>query len=160
MHPIEYKPIGLIRSPFKQIDGMPIQPSAAQGSQGQIELFPPYEQGLDDLAGFSHLFLLYHFHRSTGFSLHVKPFLDDQVRGLFSTRAPKRPNPIGLSVVKLLRIDGNILDIENIDMLDETPLLDIKPFIPEMHAVQEYRIGWMTPHAGKLMSQKSDERFK
>ena len=98
---IEYRPIGVIHSPFTELEGMPIQPAGASGTQGTVELFPDYLEGLKDLEGFSYIILLYHFHRSKGFDLQVVPFLDRKPRGLFATRAPRRPNPIGFSVVKM-----------------------------------------------------------
>jgi tRNA-Thr(GGU) m(6)t(6)A37 methyltransferase TsaA len=109
---------------------------------GRIEVYPEFAAGLQDLDGFSHLILLYVFHQSNGYTLQVKPFLDDQVRGLFATRYPRRPNPIGLSIVRLLARQENILDIEGVDMLDGTPLLDIKPYIPDFDVRTESRSGW------------------
>jgi len=122
--------IGTIETPFNDLKGMPIQPSGAAEVQGTIVLEKEYEQGLSDLEGFSHIILLYFFHQSKGYNLMVKPFLDDQKRGLFSTRAPKRPNPIGLSIVRLIKREGNRLSIEGIDVLNGTPLIDIKPYVP------------------------------
>jgi tRNA-Thr(GGU) m(6)t(6)A37 methyltransferase TsaA len=156
---IEYHPIGVIHSPFTELEGMPIQPAGAPGIQGTVELFPEYREGLQDLEGFSHLILLYHFHRSQGFDLRVIPFLDRQPRGLFATRAPKRPNPIGLSVVKLLGIQGGTLHIENIDIVDGTPLLDIKPYIPEFDGPAAVRTGWLEATGNTVAQRKSDTRF-
>jgi len=156
---IEYRPIGVIHSPFAELEGMPIQPAGASGTQGTVELFPDYREGLRDLEGFSHIILLYHFHRSAGFDLQVIPFLDRKPRGLFATRAPRRPNPIGLSVVKLLDIQDGTLHIENIDIVDGTPLLDIKPYVPEFDGPAAARTGWLE-EAGKNVSQaRSDTRF-
>ena len=118
MNQISYKPIGIIHSPFTEIDGIPIQPSAAKGIKGQIVIKKEYVDGLYDLDGFSHIYLLYHLHLSTSYNLRIKPFLDDQLRGVFSTRAPRRPNPIGLSVVKLVKIDFNKLEIANVDIIE------------------------------------------
>ena len=157
---INYEPIGTIHSPFKQIENMPIQPSSAQGIQGHIELDEDYVDGLSDLDGFSHIYLIFHLHLSKTFELKVVPFLDDQLRGVFSTRAPKRPNPIGLSVVKLVEINHNIITIENVDIVDGTPLLDIKPFVNEMNGVTDYRIGWLTNHSEEMKIRHSDKRFK
>jgi tRNA-Thr(GGU) m(6)t(6)A37 methyltransferase TsaA len=157
---IEYNPIGVIRSPFKTIEGMPIQPAGAVGIQGQIEFFPEFEEGLKDLDGFSHVILLYHFHRVEGYSLLVTPFMDTIQHGLFSTRAPKRPNPIGISVVRLVRSNGLILDIENVDILDDTPLLDIKPYVPEFDHHSVNSIGWIGHADRKAKSARSDGRFK
>jgi len=156
---ISYKPIGIIRSPFSDTIGAPIQPSGARGIKGTIELMPEFAEGLRDLEGFSHIILIYHLHLSTSFSLKVKPFLDDQLRGVFATRAPKRPNPIGLSVVRLKEIKGNILHIEDIDIVDGTPLLDIKPYVPEFDAGETVRIGWLTDKIAKASRKKSDGRF-
>ncbi|MEJ2054131.1 MAG: tRNA (N6-threonylcarbamoyladenosine(37)-N6)-methyltransferase TrmO [Calditrichaceae bacterium] len=157
---IIYEPIGIIHTPFKQAEGMPIQPSAARGIKGQIIIDEQYVDGLSDLDGFSHIYLLFHLHLSKSFTLKVVPFLDDQNRGVFATRAPKRPNPIGLSVVKLIQIKNNIIEIENIDMIDGTPLLDIKPFVKEMEAVEEYRTGWLSQHNKEIDTKKADNRFE
>ena len=138
---------------------MPIQPSGAKGIKGTVELMPEYAEGLQDLEGFSHVILIYHLHLSTGFSLKVKPFLDDQLRGVFATRAPQRPNPIGLSVVRLKEIKGNILHIEDIDIVDGTPLLDIKPYVPEFDVQETVRIGWLSEKIGKASRERSDGRF-
>jgi tRNA-Thr(GGU) m(6)t(6)A37 methyltransferase TsaA len=118
--------IGVIRTPFTETKGMPIQP-AFSNARGQVEVLPEYADGLRDLEDFSHVILLYALHRSNGHALQVKPFLDDVARGLFATRHPRRPNPIGLSTVRLLSRRDNVLEVERIDVLDETPLLDIKP---------------------------------
>lgn len=157
---IEYRPIGVIRSPFTELEGMPIQPAGAAGVRGTVEVFPEYADGLKDLEGFSHIFLLYHFHASRGFKLRVTPFMDTEERGLFSTRAPKRPNPIGLSVAKLTGIEGNLLRIENVDILDSTPLLDIKPYVPAFDRQKDVRTGWLEGAGGKVSERKSDDRFK
>ena len=122
---IEYRSIGVIHSPFESVEGMPIQPCGAEGVEGTVEVFPEFAEGLKDLDGFSHVILLYHFHRSVGFTLVVTPFMDTESRGVFATRAPKRPNPIALSVVRLMRRDNSILHVQNVDVLNETPLLDI-----------------------------------
>lgn len=157
---INFAPIGVIHSPFTKIEGMPIQPTGAIGIQGSIEIFPEYQEGLKDLDGFSHIILLYHFHRSEGFKLSVTPFLDNQSRGLFSTRAPKRPNPIGLSVVKLINKDKNILHIADVDILDGTPLLDIKPFVPAFEPDTDIRVGWLAETKEKVRKKRSDRRFR
>ena len=156
---IEYQSIGIIHSPFTALDGMPIQPAGAAGIEGTVEVFPEYEDGLKDLDGFSHIILLYHFHRSRGFKLHVVPFMDSQLRGVFATRAPRRPNPIGLSVVKFQKITGRILHIENLDIVDGTPLLDIKPYIPEFDAQVLVRTGWLEEKSKSVSQRKSDDRF-
>jgi tRNA-Thr(GGU) m(6)t(6)A37 methyltransferase TsaA len=135
------KPIGVIHSPFTDKSQTPIQPSRSQAI-GQVEVYPEFAEGLQDVEGFSHIILLYVFHCSSGYVLQVKPFLDDQLRGLFATRHPCRPNPIGLSVVRLLERRDNVLEIEAADMLDGTPLLDIKPYVPEFDVRMEVRTGW------------------
>jgi tRNA-Thr(GGU) m(6)t(6)A37 methyltransferase TsaA len=156
---IEYCSIGVVRSPFKQIEGMPIQPAGAASIQGRVEVFPEYIEGLRDLDGFSHIILLYHFHRVKGWNPIVMPFMDSKPRGLFSTRAPKRPNPIGLSIVKLLRIDETVLHIENVDILDGTPVLDIKPYVPQFDQFPVDRIGWLEPAKDRVKEKRSDRRF-
>jgi tRNA-Thr(GGU) m(6)t(6)A37 methyltransferase TsaA len=156
---ITYKPIGIIHSPFKTIEGMPIQPAGAESICGSIEIYPEYQEGLRDLDGFSHIILLYHFHRAKKSKLIVNPFMDSQPRGVFSTRAPTRPNSIGVSVVRLIQIDGCTLTIENVDILDETPLLDIKPYVPEFDQYPVNRIGWLKKASGAVKEKKSDRRF-
>ena len=157
---VQYRAIGIVHTPFKEIEGVPLQPTGASRVSGHIEIFSEYAEGLRDLDGFSHIILLYHFHRVRESKLVVTPFLDSQPRGVFSTRAPKRPNPIGLSVVKLLNIEKNILQIENVDILDGTPLLDIKPYVPEFDQHPADRMGWLEKAKGKVKSKKSDDRFK
>lgn len=153
-------PIGIIHSPFKDIKGMPIQPSGARGIEGTIELDSKYVNGLKDIEGFSHIILIYHFHLSKGYSLEVLPFMDDILHGVFSTRAPRRPNPIGLSVVRLVRVEGATLHIEDVDIADGTPLLDIKPYVPEFDVQKVERIGWLSKKADKAFEVKADERFR
>ncbi len=157
---IKFSPIGIIKTPFISKEGMPIQPGGAEGIKGEIEIFPEFVPGLADLDGFSHIILLYHFHESNGFDLKVKPFLDKKQRGVFSTRAPKRPNPIGLSVVKLIEIRNNILVVENIDILDKTPLMDIKPYIPAFDIHKSEKYGWIENRTKDLDKIKSDNRFR
>ena len=159
MNQIKYAPIGTIHSPFNEPEGMPIQPSAGQGIRGHILIKDEFVEGLDDLEGFSHIYLLYHLHLADSYRLKVIPFLDDKLRGVFSTRAPRRPNPIGMSVVKLIHIEGNRLDIENLDIVDGTPLLDIKPYVPEMEEASHIKIGWLSGHVKDIKSRKSDRRF-
>ncbi|WP_372934198.1 tRNA (N6-threonylcarbamoyladenosine(37)-N6)-methyltransferase TrmO [Mariniphaga sediminis] len=159
MKDITFHPVGVIHSSFKKTERMPIQPAAAAGSKGRIEIFREYADGLKDIEGFSHIILLYHFHQAAGFRLEVKPFLDEKYHGVFATRAPQRPNPIGLSIVKLVGRTGNILEIENVDILDGTPLLDIKPFVPEFDAIGEISIGWLANSKRKIIHSVSDGRF-
>ena len=156
---ITFSPIGTIHTPFSNLDGMPIQPSGASDVEGTIILDPQYEAGLQDLDGFSHIILLYHFHLSKGYRLTVTPFLDTVERGLFSTRAPRRPNPIGLSIVRLVRIDGLSLHVQGVDVLDNTPLLDIKPWVPAFDVRDNARAGWLDEKQKDSRSLKSDRRF-
>lgn len=160
MMKVEFESIGIIHSSFKNLTGMPIQPAGAEGVTGTVEVFDNYVDGLKDLAGFSHIILLYLFHRSQGYNLQVVPYMDTEPRGLFATRAPKRPNAIGLSVVRLDRIQHSILHIQNVDILDGTPLLDIKPFVPEFDAAVEVRTGWLEKARKAVSTQISDDRFK
>lgn len=161
MNPVQYNPIGIIHSPFKDPHGMPIQPIGARGVKGQIELNEEYKSGLKDLDGFSHIILIYHFHLSEGYSLEVKPFLDRVKRGIFATRAPKRPNPIGISVVGLEKIEGSNLYITNVDVIDGTPLLDMKPYIPyfDKDKNEKVSIGWFEDKYQEVKGKKSDKRF-
>ena len=156
---ITYKPIGIIHSPFKEPKGTPIQPSAAKDIEGMVEVFPQYEKGLKDIKGFSHIILIYHFHLSKSYTLEVKPFMDDKLHGLFATRAPARPNPIGLSVVRLIRVDKNNLYIKDVDIVDGTPLLDIKPFVSEFSTEDIIRKGWLKENINKLDKSRDDGRF-
>jgi tRNA-Thr(GGU) m(6)t(6)A37 methyltransferase TsaA len=159
MNEIRYKPIGVIHSPFKEPRGTPIQPPAGKDVDGTVEVFQDYARGLRDLEGFSHVVLLYHFHLSSEASLEVKPFLDDQTRGVFSTRAPSRPNPIGMSVVRLVGIEGTILRVRDLDIVDGTPLLDIKPSVPDFDGGDVDRIGWLERKKGALPRSRDDGRF-
>jgi tRNA-Thr(GGU) m(6)t(6)A37 methyltransferase TsaA len=137
---------------------MPIQPSRARGVAGTVEVFPEFQAGLQDLEGFSHIVLVCHLHQAAGYDLKVVPFLDTEVRGLFATRTPKRPNPIGLSIVRLVEIEGNRLSIQDLDLLDGTPLLDIKPYVLEFDERKDARMGWLA--AAKRRQAVSDDRFK
>ncbi len=154
-----FRPIGTILTPYEKASGTPIQAAAAVGVPGRIEIFPEYREGLQDLEGFSHLILIYVFHRSRDYALKVKPFLDDVKRGVFATRAPARPNPIGISVVRLERLEGETLHICDVDMLDGTPLLDIKPFVPELDHRPGARSGWLEKNLAKLREAKDDGRI-
>jgi tRNA (adenine37-N6)-methyltransferase len=153
------EPIGVIHTPFIEPAGMPIQPAGAVGVKGTVEVFPEFSDGLKDIEGFSHIILIFHFNRSKGFKLQVSPFLEDEVHGVFAVRAPKRPNPIGISIVKLIKREDNILYIDNPDMIDGTPLLDIKPYIPDFDAYPNAVAGWQQKHRGKVHKKVSDSRF-
>jgi len=158
---ITINPIGIIHTPFNTIESMPIQPLAAESVKGYIELFPEYLEGLTDLEEFSHITLLYHLHKINNYSLIVKPFMDTKEHGIFATRSPKRPNAIGLSTVKLLSIENNIIHIENADMLNGTPLIDIKPFFENFDNRTNTKAGWLDNQGNiPIEALRSDERFK
>lgn len=159
MSEIRYKPIGIIRSPFKEARGTPIQPAGARGIEGTVEIAPEYVEGLKDIEGFSHVILIYHFHLSVGYLLKVEPYMDEKSRGVFATRAPSRPNPIGISIVRLVKVDGNMLYIKDVDIVDGTPLLDIKPYVPEFDTRKVEKIGWLEKNVNKLSKARDDGRF-
>jgi tRNA (adenine37-N6)-methyltransferase len=150
-------PIGIIHSPFREAEGTPIQPVYAEGFDGEAELFPEYQEGLDDLAGFERIWLLYGFDRAPTPRLRVVPFRDAVARGVFSTRAPCRPNPIGLSCVRLIQVSGRRIVFSGADILDGTPLLDIKPYVPEFDAFPGARAGWLDGPGNRL--KRADGRF-
>jgi tRNA-Thr(GGU) m(6)t(6)A37 methyltransferase TsaA len=156
---IRYHAIGTVHSPYKETQGTPIQASAALDVEGTIELLPQYSEGLEDIEGFSHIILLYHFHLSKQCCLKVKPYLDDKLHGVFATRAPSRPNPIGVSVVQLTKIEGNILHIKDVDIVDGTPLLDIKPYVIEFDVRDAVTKGWLKGKVSNLQKVKDDVRF-
>ena len=162
MNEIEFtfRAIGVLRTPYSSKSGVPIQGIFDPESKGRAEIFEGYEKGLQDIEGFSHLILLYVFHRSVGFELICKPYMEDNLHGVFAIRAPKRPNPIGFSVVRLERREGNILHLAEVDMLDGTPLLDIKPFVPKFDHREDVRVGWMEgKFKGPEQRMISDDRF-
>jgi tRNA (adenine37-N6)-methyltransferase len=156
---ITLNPIGIIHTPFTAREGMPIQPSGAIGIKGFIELNEAFVPGLQDLDDFSHIMLIYVFHQSSGYDLLTTPFLDQTQHGVFATRVPRRPNPLGFSIVKLLDISGNILNIEEVDMLDGTPLLDIKPYVPAFDIRAMAKPGWTSGKTVNLNEFRSDGRF-
>ena len=139
---------------------MPIQPKGASGIKGYLLINEKFIDGLQGLEGFSHIYLLYSFHKATRTELLVTPFMDNQTRGVFATRSPLRPNHIGISIVKLEKIKGNKIIIEDIDILDGTPLLDIKPYIEKFDAVKESVSGWMKASHTEIQKRRSDDRFK
>jgi len=155
-----FKAIGTIRSPYHSKQGMPIQGVFEPEGEGVVEVFEPYVPGLQDLEGFSHLILIYVFHLSEGYELLCRPYMEEKLHGVFSTRAPRRPNPVGFSVVKLLRREGSILHISQVDVINGTPLLDIKPYVPRFDERPSAQVGWMegTFRSG-LFRKVSDDRF-
>jgi len=159
MNDIKFKPIGIIYSPFNEPHGVPIQPSGAKGIEGSIEVFPGYVEGLTDIEGFSHIILIYYFHLSKNTSLTVIPYLDSHVRGVFSTRAPGRPNHVGISVAELTKVEGKRLYVKDIDIVDGTPLLDIKPYVPQFDSRDTLKIGWLENVIHNLPNSKDDGRF-
>jgi tRNA-Thr(GGU) m(6)t(6)A37 methyltransferase TsaA len=140
---IEYKPIGIVHTPFQELKGMPNQPSKSKGVNGIVEVYPEFQEGLRDLDGFSHIILLCHFHKISEYKLTVTPSEETVVRGLFATRSPRRPNPIGFSVVQLDKVQENQLMISDLDILDGTPVIDIKPYFREFDANKEIKTGWI-----------------
>ena len=160
MTKIQFQPIGIIHSPFKTLEQMPIQPTGVASREGHVEIFPEYQDGLKDLDGFSHIILLYHLHKTPRVDLTVTPFLDKQPRGVLATRAPTKPNHIGLSIVKLVRIEGGTIHLANVDILDGTPLLDIKPYVPQFDQPDDVQIGWLASTKEDVKEKRADERFK
>jgi tRNA (adenine37-N6)-methyltransferase len=159
IEPVTFLPIGVIRTPFAKTAGMPIQATAAVGIPGWIDLDPAFVEGLTDLEGFSHLTLVYQLHRVTAPRLRVTPFLDDRPHGIFATRSPARPNPIGISTVRLVAVRGSTVEIEDVDVVDGTPLLDIKPYVPAFDDRAGARIGWFTDRLDRLPELRADGRF-
>ncbi len=154
---ILYKPIGILRSEHQELSHIPIQPVYASGCKGEIKIFADYEEGLQDLEGFSHIYLLYHFHQAEGVRLTVQPFLEDVSHGVFATRAPWRPNPIGLSIVRLLERRNNLLLLDEVDILDGTPILDIKPFANRFDNRGDTHDGWQE-HIDENIAQQRGRR--
>ncbi len=151
--------IGVINTPFKKLEDMPIQPKGAKKTIGKIILNYEYAEGLKDLDGFSHIYLIYFFHEAKRTELSVTPFMDTQPRGVFSTRSPLRPSHIGMSVTQIVSIDDNIVTVKGIDILNDTPLLDIKPYIPQFDSVTDVKTGWLTKDEKDVVEKKSDGRF-
>jgi len=159
MNGIAYRPIGIIRSPWTQPAGAPLQPASARGVDGALELEPQYADGVRDLAGFSHLIVLWHMHLVEGSALRVVPFLDDTERGIFATRSPKRPNPIGLSVLRIRAVVGCRVDVTDVDAVDGSPIIDIKPYVPAFDAPLAERIGWFAGRLDEIDGARADDRF-
>jgi len=155
---IHCTPIGVIHTPFNSPEGVPIQGTFAEGATGTVEVYPEFSEGLADLDGVSHIMLLYHFHKINGFSLKCRPFLDNHERGVFATRAPRRPNPLGFSIVDLLGIESNIITIGRVDMIDGTPLLDIKPYVADFDVRAQVKCGWYEKAENRTQAV-ADKRF-
>ncbi|MCP3898231.1 MAG: tRNA (N6-threonylcarbamoyladenosine(37)-N6)-methyltransferase TrmO [Desulfobacteraceae bacterium] len=153
-------PIGIIHSPHKSIEDMPIQPKGASALEGHVIVDEKYIDGLQDLDGFSHIYLLYSFHEAIRTEMSVVPFMDKQTRGVFATRSPLRPNHIGISIVNLTRVEDNKVFVKGIDILDGTPLLDIKPYIEKFDAVQDSVSGWLQASDEEIRKKRSDKRFE
>ena len=156
---VSIQTIGVIHSPYTTRENMPIQPPGAGEVEGTVEVFPRFAPGLKDLDGFSHIYLIYRFHLTRQTRLEVVPFLDTVLRGVFATRSPRRPARIGLSIVELMEVDENHLRVKGIDILDGTPLLDIKPYVPAFDDRPGARTGWLTPGRERIRRQRSDDRF-
>lgn len=152
-------PIGTIHSPFTELTGMPIQPAGAAGVRGTIVLDEKFRGGLRDLDSFSRIILIYAFHRSHGYDLEVIPFLDTVPHGIFATRSPRRPNAIGISIVQLISVNSGELVIEGVDVVDGTPLLDIKPYVPEFDCHTDGKSGWFAGCGERVATMRADDRF-
>jgi tRNA-Thr(GGU) m(6)t(6)A37 methyltransferase TsaA len=151
--------MGIIHSPFKELNNMPVQPIGAQEVEGQVFVDEEYSEGLRDLDGFSYIYLIYHFHKATRTELRVVPYMDTEKRGVFATRSPLRPAHIGISVVELLNMSGNVLTVRGLDVLDGTPLIDIKPYIPQFDCWENATSGWMKASRSDIKRKRSDNRF-
>ena len=160
MEDVTYRPIGVVYTPFATPADMPIQTVAAQGIVGRVEVEEAYAAGLKDLEGFSHLWLLTHLHEVKGYNLEVTPFLDTQPHGVFATRSPRRPNPLGLSLVRLVQVEGSVLHIEEVDLVNGTPLLDIKPYVAPFDQRAETHMGWFTEQVHKVHDVKAHNRWE
>jgi len=158
--PITYHPIGIIRSCHRRPEETPIQPAYAKGCLGRVEVFPEFAEGLKDLDGFSHIYLIYHLHWARSAKLVTKPFLHDRELGVFATRSPHRPNAIGLSVVELVRVEGNVLHLDCVDILDGTPLLDIKPYSGKFDVITDTRNGWQDEVDEATTWKRGDRKYR
>jgi tRNA-Thr(GGU) m(6)t(6)A37 methyltransferase TsaA len=160
VEPIVYRPIGVVVSPHQELDGMPLQPVADEEGTSRIEIFEPHRGSLADVEGFSHLWVLAHLHESTGWDTAVRTFLDDTTHGTFATRSPHRPNPMGLSLARIVTVEDIAVVVDGIDLLDGTPVLDLKPFVPLFDTPpSDVRFGWFEGRAERVFSRRSDDRF-
>ncbi len=156
---VKYTPIGFFHSPFNNVENMPIQPVGGMGIEGSIEILPMFRDGLRDLKDFSHIIVLSHLHRIQGYDLVVKPFLDNKHHGIFATRSPKRPNPIGLSVMEIKGVTDSSILLEGIDVIDGTPVIDVKPYVADFDIWEADRFGWFEGKSQNANSHLSDNRF-
>jgi len=156
---VQLQKIGIINTPYTTLEEMPIQPKGAQELIASLTINKEYTQGLKDLDGFSHIYLIYYFHKAKRSELEVIPFMDTHSHGVFSTRSPLRPSHIGMSLTQLVSVDDNIVTIRGIDVLDGTPLLDIKPYIPQFESTDDVQTGWMNKKASQVSDARSDKRF-
>jgi len=156
---IQMETIGIIHSPFTELRGMPVQSLGVQSAEGNVVINEAYAEGLADLGGFSHIYLVYHFHKATRTEVRVVPYMDTEKRGVFATRSPLRPAHIGISVVELLNVSGNVLTVRGLDVLDGTPLIDIKPYVPQFDCWQNATSGWMKASRFDVGQRRSDSRF-
>jgi len=156
---IQMETIGIIHSPFTELRGMPVQSLGVQSAEGNVVINEAYAEGLADLGGFSHIYLVYHFHKATRTEVRVVPYMDTEKRGVFATRSPLRPAHIGISVVELLNVSGNVLTVRGLDVLDGTPLIDIKPYVPQFDCWQNATSGWMKASRFDVGQRCSDSRF-
>jgi tRNA-Thr(GGU) m(6)t(6)A37 methyltransferase TsaA len=155
-----FRPIGIIHSPHKELARIPIQPVFCDGIEGTVIVNAPYAAGLKGLEEFSHIFLFYYFHQSRRVRLQVKPYLSDEEYGIFATRAPHRPNRLGMSLVSLVKIENNILHVRDIDIMDSTPLLDIKPYIQRFDSIESVKSGWQDSISDDVASSRGVRNFK
>jgi tRNA-Thr(GGU) m(6)t(6)A37 methyltransferase TsaA len=152
--------LGTIKTPWKTPENMPIQPTGAKGFKGTVELYPEYVEGLEDIEGFSHIILIYQLHLVSKPQLKVVPFMDTKPKGIFATRSPKRPNKIGISIVEIEKVEGNIIHVLDVDMITNSPLLDIKPFFEDFDNRVGTKKGWLTNKTNLNKTNfKSDSRF-
>ena len=160
VEPVVYRPIGYVRSPHRELDGMPLQPVADGSGVSVIEISPPHHGCLADLEGFSHVWVVAHLHEILGWGPKVRTFLDGREHGTFATRSPRRPNPLGISLTGIVAVEPTRVVVEGIDLLDGTPVLDLKPYVPVFDTpAGDVRIGWFELHANDVFTRTSDDRF-
>ncbi len=159
MRKLTVQVIGTIHSPFTELGNMPIQPVGALNVEGEVVVDQRFAEGLKDLEGFSHIYLLYYFHKAKRTEMQVIPYMDTEKRGVFATRSPLRPAHIGISIVELLALEGHRLKVRGLDVLDGTPLIDIKPYIPHFDHQRDATSGWMKSLPHDVEAKRSDNRF-